>query len=197
MVGPVYARPPEGPRQSGRSAGRHRLAVRDLVAVDLEADALVQPERAARIVDVNPQCAFGHAALTEPGNARVDQCPSQAPPAPWLADEDVLDPASLEAEAFVLVVVDVSADLAGDLVSVPRDPPERSVRAEWFGQEELEVVLGRLAPAPEPSGSFDLGVEDRRLANVASRTFGARLHPLRQGHGLSRAVEKHPGPGLR
>src|SRR6185369_14997867 len=118
---PRFAVPVRIPRPIG-SGQLYRLPIRGRPADRPEPDALVEPERAADVLRVDVQRAFGHAPLAKRVNGLGDEGPGQSALPPRPPHRDVLDPAPVRPEPLVLVVVDEAADLARDLVAVPGDP---------------------------------------------------------------------------
>src|SRR6188472_1757761 len=105
-------------------------AVHGALRSNLEAAALVDAEGAVRVLGVHAQPAVRHPASPQERKARGDEGPRESPPTPVTPHADVLDPPAFDAQANVLLGVDVAADHPGDPVAVPRHAPQARVRLD-------------------------------------------------------------------
>src|SRR3954454_5894961 len=138
-----------------------RPAVLGAPAHDLEAAALVHPERAGLVLAIDAERAFGHPALPQQREARRDQRASQAPTPPRPPDADVLDPSTLDAQPLVLLRMDVAPDHPRDVRAVPGHAPQARVGLHRVVEELVALALARFREAPVVAERLDLRLEDR------------------------------------
>ena len=192
--------PTAGPRRRSNGAGQaglvalrppplgrrtvERTPERLPAANDVEAEALVQLERARRVRRVDAQPGLLHPVVPEDRERGRAQRLGDALATPLTADRDVVEPAALDPELLVLLGVDPVHDRAGDLVAVPGHAPQRRVGLRVL-EARPEVAVVRLAMAPVVAEGLVVGVEDRPVLVRRDRT---QLEPGRQ-----RAVRKLAG----
>ena len=136
-----------------------------------------KPKSAVRVLRVDPEHSLGHPCLAEPDQGCGGDGSRQSAPTPRPADADVLEPATLDTEALVLLGPDPVLDDARDLVAVPGDDPQ--VRVELRPRERArERRLGHLAVTPVVAERLVLGLEDgpplRLLDRPDLETLGQR-----------------------
>src|SRR6185503_7882602 len=115
------ARPGGRPSRARRGRSREALSPGDRALVDAEAEALVQAQRAARVVGIDAERRRVLPAIAQHRERPRDERAREATPAPLPAGEDAVQPAATVAERGVLRLVDGVDDAAGDLVAVERD----------------------------------------------------------------------------
>ena len=128
--------------------------------MDLEAQALVQAERAGRVLRIDPEHRVVHARRAQSAQGLRGQRSSEATAPPRASHADALQPAALDAEVPVLLGPDPRLHDARDLVAVPRDRPQPGVELSPRVHRGEEVVA-LLAMAPVVLEGLGLGIEDR------------------------------------
>src|SRR5215213_4813037 len=106
-----------------------RLAPRRRPLRDHETVALVQAECAGRVVGVDAEDPGVHAAIADGCQRSVDEHVREAALTPWTPREHAVKPAALNAEHLVLCSFDGVDDTARDLITVPRDDPQRWIES--------------------------------------------------------------------
>ena len=166
---PDGARGQTAPVKPGSSPlGRHPVGRRPVERTperlppphDVEAEALVQLERARRVRGIDPQPRLLHPVVPQERERGRAQRLGDALASPRAPDRDVVEPAALDPEQLVLLGVDPVHDRPRDLVAVPRDAPQRGVGLRVL-EARPEVALVRLAMAPVVAEGLVVGVEDR------------------------------------
>ena len=110
-----------------------------------EPEALVQPERAARVLGIHPEHRLVHPGLAELDHGRGRQGARHAALPPRPSDADLLEPAATDVEAPVLLGPDPGLDHARHLVAVPGHGPQVGVGVrlvERLAEPLLAVIVG-------------------------------------------------------
>src|SRR5206468_3999836 len=127
-----------GSRDSERAAGSFvRLLEGDAARVDVHADALVERDRAGRVLGVDVERDPPRAAAPELGERRLEQRLAEPLAAPRGPDADRAD---VSAAGDVRIV----ARDGGELVSVPDDEPDGPVLVAVLAPAALEPLVERV-----------------------------------------------------